>query len=84
MKISVITVCMNSAATIGHALKSFVGQDYPDKELIVVDGASTDDTLKIVRSFESEGVRVFPSQMMACTTLPTKDSRRSAAMRLAY
>ena len=59
MKISVITVCMNSAETIGHTLESFVGQDHPDKELIVVDGASTDDTLKIVRSFESEGVRVI-------------------------
>lgn len=48
MRISVVTVCRNSAATIGAALESFLAQDHPDKELIVVDGASTDGTLEVV------------------------------------
>jgi glycosyltransferase involved in cell wall biosynthesis len=59
VKISVITVCLNSAATIGRTLESFFRQDHADKELVVVDGASRDDTLKIVRSFPSDGVRVI-------------------------
>jgi glycosyltransferase involved in cell wall biosynthesis len=54
MRISVVTVCRNSASTIGQALDSFLRQDHPDKELIVVDGASTDDTLAIVRSFDAK------------------------------
>lgn len=54
MRISVVTVCRNSASTIGHALDSFLRQDHADKELIVVDGASTDDTLAIVRSFDAK------------------------------
>ena len=58
MKISVITVCLNSARTIGKTLESYFAQDHADKELIVIDGASRDETLKVVDSFPSEGVRV--------------------------
>lgn len=50
MKISVVTVCFNSAATIAYAVESFLRQNHPDKELVIVDGASSDDTLAIVRS----------------------------------
>jgi glycosyltransferase involved in cell wall biosynthesis len=59
MKISVVTVCFNSAATIGHTLESFFAQEHRAKELIVVDGGSCDATLEIVRSFPSEAVIVI-------------------------
>ncbi len=55
MKVSVVTVCYNSAATIADTLRSVSTQRYPDIEHIVVDGASTDDTLRIV---ERHGERV--------------------------
>ncbi|WP_087691083.1 glycosyltransferase family 2 protein [Pandoraea sp. PE-S2R-1] len=48
MKISVITVCYNSARTIEHALRSVADQDFPLVEHIVIDGASKDDTLAII------------------------------------
>jgi glycosyltransferase involved in cell wall biosynthesis len=48
MKVSVITVAYNSAATIGDTLRSVAMQSHRDIEHIVVDGASNDDTLKIV------------------------------------
>ncbi|MBO4372897.1 MAG: glycosyltransferase [Bacteroidales bacterium] len=51
IKVSVITLCKNNAATISSALQSYREQDYPNKEHIVVDGASTDDTLNIVKQF---------------------------------
>ena len=51
MRISIITACYNSAATVGDTLKSVAEQDYKDIEHIIVDGASTDNTLKIVRGF---------------------------------
>jgi glycosyltransferase involved in cell wall biosynthesis len=48
MKISVVTVCFNAASTIGYTLDSFFAQDHADKELLVIDGASRDDTLAVV------------------------------------
>ncbi|MFN7085992.1 MAG: glycosyltransferase family 2 protein [Burkholderiales bacterium] len=49
MKISIITVCFNSAATIEETLLSVAAQRYADKEHLVIDGASTDGTVDIVR-----------------------------------
>jgi len=56
MKISVITVCFNAAGTIRHTLASFFAQEYVDKELVVIDGGSTDATVDIVKAFLSENV----------------------------
>lgn len=51
-KITIITVCYNSAATIKDTLKSVAMQAYPAIEHIVVDGLSTDDTMSIVGEFQ--------------------------------
>jgi glycosyltransferase len=59
MKISVVTVCLNSAATIADTLRSFVEQTHPDKELLLIDGGSTDETLEIARSFQNPQFRIF-------------------------
>jgi glycosyltransferase len=59
MKISVITASYNSQATIGFTIESFLEQDHPDKEMLVIDGASSDATVKIVESFGSDAIRVF-------------------------
>lgn len=52
MKISVITVCFNSAKTIRTAVESVLAQNYKDVEYIVIDGGSTDDTLKILNEYQ--------------------------------
>ena len=52
MRISVITATYNSGRTIGDTLESVLRQTYSDVELIVVDGASRDDTMDIVRRYE--------------------------------
>lgn len=49
MKVSIITVSYNSARTITDTLESLAQQTWPDIEHIVVDGASTDATLDIVK-----------------------------------
>lgn len=51
MKISLITVCYNSAKTIADTLDSVAAQDYEDLEHIIVDGASQDGTLTIAGKY---------------------------------
>lgn len=48
MRISVITVCRNSAATIDETLASVAEQTHAEIEHIIVDGGSTDRTMEIV------------------------------------
>ena len=48
MKISVITVCYNSAKTLERTLRSVVDQDYQDVEHIVIDGGSKDGTAQVL------------------------------------
>lgn len=53
MKISIITVCFNSANTISDTINSVASQDYPEIEHIIVDGGSTDGTLDILEKASS-------------------------------
>jgi glycosyltransferase involved in cell wall biosynthesis len=53
-KISIITVCYNSASTIEATLKSVILQDYDNIEYIVVDGHSTDGTLEIINQYQDK------------------------------
>ena len=54
MKISIITVSYNSEKTIKDTLESVLGQTYDNYEYLIIDGKSTDDTLKIVKEYEKK------------------------------
>ena len=58
MKISVITVCFNSATTIAHTLRSVRQQTHDETEHIIIDGGSRDNTLALVASEGSHVVKV--------------------------
>jgi glycosyltransferase len=49
MKVSIITATYNSAATIADTVRSLENQTHKDIERIIVDSASKDGTLDIVR-----------------------------------
>ena len=51
-KISVITVTYNSSNTLEDTLKSVQSQNYNDVEHIIMDGGSSDETLKILDSYK--------------------------------
>lgn len=51
MKVSIITTSFNSASTIRDTLQSIAIQDHTHIEHIIIDGGSTDQTLKIVEQF---------------------------------
>jgi glycosyltransferase involved in cell wall biosynthesis len=52
--LSIITVCYNSDKTIERTLNSILTQSFSNFEYILVDGKSTDNTLKIILSFKDK------------------------------
>jgi glycosyltransferase involved in cell wall biosynthesis len=56
--VTIVTVCLNSAATIVDALRSVNQQDYPAIEHIVIDGGSSDGTQELVRCHGERVVRL--------------------------
>lgn len=54
MKISIITVAFNAEKTIGDTIESVLKQDYEDIEYIIIDGASTDQTLDVINQYKSQ------------------------------
>lgn len=57
MKLSIITINYNNAAGLRKTMESVFAQTYRDFEYIVVDGASTDGSVNVIKELESEGVR---------------------------
>lgn len=51
MKVTLITVCFNSAATLSTALDSVLSQKGVDIEYIIVDGGSKDGTVEIIKEY---------------------------------
>lgn len=52
-KVSIITVCYNSAETIEQTIKSVLMQTYDNIEYIIVDGKSSDGTMNIVNRHQN-------------------------------
>lgn len=54
MKISIITINRNNAAGLEKTLQSVVTQTYKEFEYVIVDGASTDDSVEVIKKYESQ------------------------------
>ena len=54
MKVTLITVCFNSAATLSTAIDSVLSQKGVDVEYIIVDGGSKDGTVEILKGYEKK------------------------------
>ena len=52
MKISLITITYNSGKTLSTTLESVLNQTYSNVEYILVDGASKDNTIFIIKQYE--------------------------------
>ncbi|MAB78061.1 MAG: glycosyl transferase [Planctomycetes bacterium] len=59
MKISIITAVYKREATIGQAIESVARQTYADVEHWIIDGASTDGTMEVVRRHQNDGMRIL-------------------------
>jgi|GEM_PF-1942785 len=52
--ISIVVPNYNGGATIAATLQSLIDQNYPTLEIVVVDGGSTDQSVEVIRQFESQ------------------------------
>ncbi|MCU0566344.1 MAG: glycosyltransferase [Oculatellaceae cyanobacterium Prado106] len=53
-RISIVVPNYQGGATIGQTLQSLVDQNYPDLEIIVVDGGSTDHSVEVIQQFAEQ------------------------------
>ncbi|HXH61264.1 MAG TPA: glycosyltransferase family 2 protein [Fimbriimonadaceae bacterium] len=60
-KITVVTPSYNQGAYLKETLGSIVAQNYPNVEIIVIDGGSTDDSKEVIESF-SEHIAYWVSE----------------------
>lgn len=58
-KISVVTVNYNNAAGLAKTLTSIADQNYPNIESIIVDGASTDESLRVIDKLKLENAKLI-------------------------
>ncbi len=77
MKISVITVSYNSAATIADTVRSVACQSHTDIEHLVIDGLSTDDTVKVVEANRHPNLVLSSEQDMGIYDAMNKGLDRS-------
>lgn len=52
MKLSLITVTYNSSKTLANSIESVLSESYSNVEYIIVDGASKDNTVDIIKEYE--------------------------------
>ena len=57
-KLSIITVCFNAEKHLKKTLDSVLNQEFEDYEYIVIDGASTDGTLAVLRKNQNKRLRI--------------------------
>lgn len=51
---SIIIPLYNSSSTLGQCLNSIIGQTYKNYELVLIDGASADNTLQLINDFRNQ------------------------------
>ena len=57
--VSIVMPSYNSEQYIKASIESVLNQTYPKWELLIVDDCSTDDTVKIIKSFKDNRIKLF-------------------------
>lgn len=59
IKVSIITVCLNSEKTIARAIESVLNQSFKNIEYIIVDGLSNDKTMEIIEKYRNSNTHTM-------------------------
>ena len=62
MKVSILTCVLNNERFIEDSIKSFQNQNYLNKEQIIIDGGSTDNTLDIIDREKNSAIKLYSSK----------------------
>lgn len=60
--VSILIPNFNHSRYLDQCIQSALGQKYPNKEIVLVDNSSTDDSVKIARKYVKDGVLVCKNQ----------------------
>ncbi|MDE3084845.1 MAG: glycosyltransferase family 2 protein, partial [Verrucomicrobiota bacterium] len=60
--VSILIPCYNAAPWLAQTLESALAQTWPNKEIIVVDDGSGDDSASIARTYADRGVRLISQE----------------------
>lgn len=69
---SVVTITYNAAAVLRPTLDSVMMQDYPNVEHIIIDGASTDETLVIAKAYQKQSDEAENGHIVKIQSEPDK------------
>ena len=56
-KVSILLTSYNHEKYIGESIESILNQTYTDFELVILDDASTDNSVKIIKSFKDKRIK---------------------------
>ena len=58
-KITILTVTKNAEINIEKSINSFLSQNYDNKELIIIDGFSNDNTINIINKYKKKICKII-------------------------
>lgn len=64
-KVSIVIPVYNCAQSIATTIESLLIQDYPDYEVVIVDGGSTDRTLEVIKGYKSDKIHIYSTSAYA-------------------
>ncbi len=76
--VSVIMPSYNTAEYISDSIKSVLAQTYQNWELIIVDDCSTDNSVKVIKSFEDKRIRLLFNEMNSGAAISRNYALREA------
>lgn len=81
---SVVVPCYNKANVISITINSVLAQTYSDYEIIIVDDGSTDDSIRIINSYQDSRIRLIKQNNSGVSITRNKAIEESNGVWIAF